>query len=105
MQIYGDILYAKTKQDNGAAPSPFSITNTANGRNTARASIFNPFGNRPQNVRYRTVQELGLRRSLYDRDSWRYTAVLDADFDLQANTTRIPFGSDTGLFYARLDQL
>ncbi len=25
LQIYGDVMYAKTKQDNGLAPSPFSI--------------------------------------------------------------------------------
>ncbi len=25
LQIYGDVMYAKTKQDNGAAPSPFTI--------------------------------------------------------------------------------
>ncbi|MFL6529615.1 MAG: TonB-dependent receptor plug domain-containing protein [Chthoniobacterales bacterium] len=105
MQIYGDVLYAKTKQDNGAAPSPFSITNTANGRNIARASIFNPFGNRLANVRYRTVQELGQRRSFYDHDYWRYTAGLNGDLNFKGNSFISHFGYDTGLVYERFDQI
>ncbi len=104
LQIYGDVLYAKTKQDNGAAPSPFSITNAGNGRNTARLSIFNPFGNRLLNVRYRLVNELGLRRSFYDHDYYRYVAGLNGDFNFKNNSIISHFGYDTGIVYERFDQ-
>ena len=104
LQIYGDIMYAKTKQDNGAAPSPFSITNAGNGRNEARASIFNPFGDRLLNVRYRLVDELGLRRSFYDHDYYRYTAGLNGDFNFKDNGFISHFGYDTGIVYERFDR-
>src|SRR4051812_49932610 len=79
LQLYGDIMYAKTKQDNGLAAAPFTLSNAFNGRTEARASIFNPFGNNLNSVAYRTVSELGLRRSFYDRDYHRYVAGINGD--------------------------
>ncbi|MGZ4984536.1 MAG: TonB-dependent receptor domain-containing protein, partial [Chthoniobacterales bacterium] len=105
LQIYGDILYAKTKQDNGLAASPFSITSAANGRNEARASLFNPFGNNLGSVRYRLVNDLGPRRSFYDHDYYRYVAGLNGDFNFKDNAFISHFGYDTGIVYERFDEL
>jgi len=99
LQLYGDIMYAKTKQDNGLAAAPFSLTNAFNGRTEARASIFNPFGNNLNSVAYRTVQELGLRRSFYDRDYHRYVAGINGDFNFQGNNFISRFGYDAGFVY------
>src|SRR3954464_1585313 len=61
LQIYGDIMYSKVKQDNGLAGAPFtlsSVTATGNvGLLEARASQFNPFGNNLTSVAYRLQQE------------------------------------------------
>ncbi len=104
LQIYGDLMYSKTKQDNGLAPAPFSITNAGNGLNEARASTFNPFGNRLGSVRYRLVQELGNRRSFYNHDYYRYVVGLNGDFNFQGNGFISRFGYDTGLVYERFDE-
>ena len=104
LQIYGDIMYSKTKQDNGLAGAPFLLSNAFNGRTEARASVFNPFGNRLSNVRYRFVQELGLRKSFYDHDYYRYVAGLNGDFNFANNSFISHFGYDTGLVYERFDE-
>ncbi|MGI8482105.1 MAG: TonB-dependent receptor domain-containing protein, partial [Chthoniobacterales bacterium] len=105
LQMYGDIIYAKTKQDNGLAPAPFSITNTANGRLVARASTFNPFGNQLGSVRYRLVQELGNRRSFFDRDQTRFVGGFNGDFNFKDNGFISHFGYDTGIVYEQFNQL
>ncbi|MGZ5552208.1 MAG: TonB-dependent receptor domain-containing protein, partial [Chthoniobacterales bacterium] len=99
-----DILYAKTKQDNGLAASPFTINTAFNGLTEARNSPFNPFGNRLTQVRYRLVQELGLRRSFFDHDYYRYVAGLNGDFNFKDNSFISHFGYDTGIVYERFDQ-
>ncbi|MEY2496995.1 MAG: iron complex outerrane recepter protein [Verrucomicrobiota bacterium] len=101
LQIYGDIMYSKVKQDNGLAGAPFSLTNAANGRTEARASIFNPFGNNLASVRYRFEDELGLRRSFYDKDYYRYVGGLNGDFNLKDNAFISHFGYDTGFLAER----
>ena len=117
LQLYGDIMYAKTKQDNGAAASPFSITSPANGLNTARASIFNPFpNNRPvtaanptgndlSSVAYRLLNDLGNRRTFFDQDSYRYVAGINGDFNIKDNAFISRFGYDSGFVYERFQQL
>ncbi len=103
LQIYGDIMYAKTKQDNGLAPSPFTLSST-NGRTEARASIFNPFGNNLNQTRYRLVNELSNRRSFFDHDYYRYEAGLKGDFNFKGNAFISHFGYDTGIVYERFDE-
>ncbi len=95
MQVYSDILYAKTKQDNGLAGSPFAVS--------GQESPYNPFGAFLNNVRYRTVRELGLRGSFYDADYYRYTAGLNGDFNFQGNSFISHLGYDTGFVYERYD--
>ncbi len=104
LQIYGDIMYSKTKQDNGLAAAPFTISNANNGRNEARASIFNPFGNQLGSVRYRLVNDLGPRRSFFDKDFYRYVAGLKGNFNFAGNAFISRFGYDTGIVYERFDQ-
>ncbi|MDQ6655998.1 MAG: TonB-dependent receptor, partial [Verrucomicrobiota bacterium] len=104
LQIYGDVMYSKTKQDNGLAPSPFTISSATNGRNEARASIFNPFGGNLASVRYRLVQELGNRRSFFDHDYYRYVAGINGDFNFKDNGFISHFGYDTGIVYERFDE-
>ncbi|MFL6589503.1 MAG: TonB-dependent receptor domain-containing protein [Chthoniobacterales bacterium] len=97
LQMYGDIMYSKTKQDNGLAASPFAV----GGQN----SPYNPFGRYLSNVRYRTVQELGLRRSFYDSDYYRYVVGFNGDFNIKDNGFISRFGYDTGFVYERFEQL
>ena len=103
LQIYGDVLYSHLTQDNGLAPAPFSITNEFNGLTETQLSPFNPFGpgtptdanptgqgaNLTQ-LRYRLVQELGNRRSFFDKDAWRYLAAVKGDFNFQDNSLHQP---------------
>jgi hypothetical protein len=63
LQLYGDIMYSKVKQDNGLVGAPFSVSTPANGLTEARNSPFNPFGNDLTSLSYRLQQELGNRRS------------------------------------------
>lgn len=105
LQLYGDIMYSKAKQDNGLAAAPFSITNDFNGRVEARASQFNPFGNDLSSVRYRLVNDLGPRRSFFDKDAWRYVAGLNGDFSFKDNGFISHFSYDVGLVYERFDEL
>jgi len=104
MQLYGDVMYSKVKQDNGLAGAPFSITSDTNGRVEARQSQFNPFGNNLNSVRYRLVQELRARRTFYDKDFYRYVAGLQGDFNIKDNGFISRFGYDTGFVYERFDQ-
>ncbi|MGI8821008.1 MAG: TonB-dependent receptor domain-containing protein [Chthoniobacterales bacterium] len=104
LQVYGDVMYSNTKQDNGLAPAPFTISSSGNGRTEARASIFNPFGNQLGSVRYRLVQELGNRRSFFDHDYWRYVGGLNGDFNLKDNGFISRFGYDTGFVYEKFNE-
>jgi iron complex outermembrane receptor protein len=101
VQMYGSIMYSKTKQDNGLAPAPFAI-----GAGVAGASPFNPFlPGRVSNLRYRLVQELGNRRSFYDYDYYRYTVGFKGDFNVKDNQFVSNWGYDAGFVYERNDQL
>ncbi len=105
LELYGDILYSKAKQDNAISPTPIALTSTTNGLSDARSSPFNPFGNALTSVRYRTVQELGDRKSFYDQDYYRYVAGINGDLDFKDNAFLSRFGYDTGLVYERADKL
>ena len=134
LQLYGDIMYSKTKQDNGLAPSPFTIplaryrnpnlgifngrdangnlngsldNSTAAQRAFIRNSIFNPFGTGAAltSLSYRLIQELGNRRSFYDQDYYRYVAGFNGDFNIKDNAFISRFGYDTGFVHERFDDL
>src|SRR5256714_2435036 len=107
LQIYGDIMYAKTKQDNGLAASPFAVPGTdfdAAGNRIA-SSPYSPFGRYLTSVAYRTVEELGLRRSFFDNDYYRYVVGFNGDFNFKDNGFISRFGYDTGFVYERYDDL
>jgi outer membrane receptor protein involved in Fe transport len=114
MEIYGDLMYSKTKQDNGLAPSPFTQTNlkastpTGNitGINIIRRSQFNPFGNTINELRYRfRPDELGNRRDFFDVDYYRYVAGVNGNFNFKDNGFISRFGYDTGFVYERYSSL
>ena len=110
VQIYGDLMYSKTKQDNGLAPSPFTQQNlksaTVSGITLIRRSRFNPFGPRIQELRYRfRPEELGNRRSFFDADYWRYVAGVNGDINIKDNGLISHFGYDTGFVFERYDRL
>jgi iron complex outermembrane receptor protein len=107
LQLYGDIMYSKTKQDNGLAGSPFAVPGTVVDPVLGRiaSSPFSPFGRFLTNIRYRTVRELGLRRSFFDTDYYRYVAAINGDFNIKDNGFISRFGYDTGFVYERYDQL
>jgi iron complex outermembrane receptor protein len=105
LQLYGDVMYSHTKQDNALAGSPFAITSAGNGRNEARASHFNPFGNSLGSVRYRTEDELGNRRSFYDHDYHRYVAGVNGEFNFKDNGFISRFGYDSGFVYETFSEL
>jgi iron complex outermembrane receptor protein len=132
LQLYGDVLYAKTRQNNGLAPALFAIpapryANAAlgifNGRDASgrlngspdnsndaqlaiiRNSPFNPFGNDLTELRYRFVQELNNRRDFFDYDFYRYGAGIKGDFTLTGNNFLSYLGYDAGAVYERADYL
>jgi iron complex outermembrane receptor protein len=113
MQLYGDLMYSKSKQDNGLAAAPFTYSSAGNGDLAAiRNSPFNPVGIDPNtganallSLRYRLVNDLGPRRSFFDRDWWRYVAGINGDFNFKDNSFISRFGYDTGFVYERFDEL
>ena len=135
LQIYGDIMYSKQKQDNGLAPSPFTIplarygnasvrppgfestgivggpspaqqaSSIAGQRAVIRNSPFNPFGNDLLTLRYRLVQELGNRRSFFDFDYYRYVAGANGNFTFTDNNAISFLGYDSGVLYEENRQL
>src|SRR5439155_16886295 len=110
LQLYGDIMYTKSKQDNGLAGTPFAITSVnptgpGSGLTQARASQFNPFGNDLSSVRYRLQQELGNRRSFFDKDNYRYVIGVNGNFNFKDNAFISQFGYDSGFVYERFDEL
>ena len=101
LQLYGDMMYSKTKQDNGLAPSPFVLSGSE-----ARQSPFNPFpGNTLTELRYRTVQELNNRRSFFDHDYYRYVIGANGELKFNDNDFISYFGYDAGFVYERFDEL
>lgn len=108
MVAYADALYSKTKQDNGLAPAPFSLS-----RAEILASPYNPFTavgpanspNRITSLSYRLSDELGLRKSFYDYDYWRYTFGLRGEFTFKNNPFLDFLRYDGGFVYERTDQL
>ncbi len=98
MQIYGDILYSHLTQDNGLAAAPFALT-PGGGLEESIASPFNPFGDTLTQVRYRLVNDLGPRRSFFDKDDTRYEAGVKGDFNFQDNSFISHFGYDSGFVY------
>jgi iron complex outermembrane receptor protein len=103
LQLYGDLMYSKVKQDNAQASAPFTLSSATNGRTEARASQFNPFGNNLTSVSYRLQQELGNRESFFDKDYFRYVAGVNGDFNIKDNSFISRFGYDSGFVYERLD--
>ncbi|MDQ2947955.1 MAG: TonB-dependent receptor, partial [Acidobacteriota bacterium] len=97
-------MYSNTKQDNGLAPAPFTISSSGNGRDEARASLFNPFGNQLGSVRYRLVQELNNRRTFFDHDYWRYVGAIKGDFNFKDNGFISHLGYDVGILYEKFDE-
>ena len=117
LQLSGDVMYTHQTQDNGLAPSPFSITSVASGLTQARTSPFNPFpntvsaagvvtpGGTLSSIRYRLVNELGNRRTFFEQDYWRYVGAINGDFNFKDNGFISHFGYDSGFVYERFDQL
>jgi iron complex outermembrane recepter protein len=104
LQLYGDVMYSHTKQDNALAGAPFAITAASNGLTEARASIFNPAGNFLTSIRYRTQQELGDRKSFFDHDYQRYVAGINGDFNIKDNSFISRFGYDSGFVYEHFQE-
>ena len=106
LQLYGDILYSHLTQDNGLAAAPFAITNAFNGLTEVNASPFNPFpdGSVTQ-LRYRLANDLGPRRSFFDKDAWRYVAAVKGDFNFTDNSFISHFGYDSGFVYERFNEV
>ena len=103
LQLYGDIMYSKVKQDNGLAGSPFTMNAASNGLTEARNSPFNPFGNNLTSLAYRLQQELANRRSFYDKDYYRYVVGIDGNFNIKDNGFIDRWGYDSGYVYERLN--
>ncbi|MEY2506930.1 MAG: iron complex outerrane recepter protein [Verrucomicrobiota bacterium] len=103
LQLYGDIMYSKVKQDNGLAGAPFTLSTAGNGRTEARNSPFNPFGDNLNSVAYRLQQELRNRRTFFDKDYYRYVAGINGDFNFADNNFISRFGYDSGFVYERLN--
>lgn len=101
LQIYGDVMYSKTKQDNALAGAPFAVPGTVDLSPTVRvaSSPYSPFGRYLSNIRYRFQQDLGNRESFFDSDFYRYVVGLNGDFTFKDNAFISRFGYDTGFLY------
>jgi iron complex outermembrane receptor protein len=119
LQVYGDMMYTHERQNNGLAGAPFNT-----GTDVARSSPYNPFGidnsgssdpNAPDfnpnkgqnaltNVSYRLQQELGDRKSTFDRDYWRWVIAVKGDFDFADNSFISHAGYDSGFVYERFEE-
>ena len=100
-------------QPGAPALGPIDAANSgARQRAIIQNSPFNPFAGRNgttaagslQTLRYRTVTELGLRRSFFDHDYFRYVGGLNGDFNFKDNGFISHFGYDTGFVYERYDE-
>jgi iron complex outermembrane recepter protein len=132
LQLYGDFIHSKTKQDNGLAPAPFALSTFE-----ANSSPFNPFlnpipdeatdptpardenpfkagvqkgnettlDNQLRGTSYRLVQELGNRRSFFDFDFYRYVVGINGSFNIKDNDFINQLGYDTGFLYERQDNI
>ena len=119
LQIYGDIMYSKLKQDNGLAGTPFGLP-----ASTVRASPYNPFGVDPDSrqsvtnptgnptgtnalsaLSYRAHRELGLRKQFFDTDQHRYVIGFNGDFNFKDNGFISRLGYDTGFVYEDYDNV
>ena len=106
LQLYGDLLFSKTKQDNAISPTPIVFSSTANGLGDVRGSPFNPFpGSTLTSLSYRTVEELGDRKSDYDQEYYRYVIGSNGDFEWKDNSVVSRFGYDTGFVYEHSHEL
>ncbi len=111
LQLYGDVMYSHTKQDNALAGSPFAVPGTVAETNPATAIVaqnhspFSPFGAFLSNIRYRLQQELGNRKSFFDSDYFRYVVGVNGDFNFKDNGFISRFGYDSGFVYEEFQQL
>ncbi len=105
LQIYGDVMYSKTKQDNALAGAPFAVPGTVAETDpttpitSVAASPYSPFGAYLTNILYRFQQDLGNRESFFDSDFHRYVIGLNGDFSFKDNAFISRFGYDTGFLY------
>ena len=115
LQIYGDIMYSKTKQDNALAGAPFAVPGTVDIDDPAdpdptvlirvASSPYSPFGRYLSNILYRFQQDLGNRESFFDTDFYRYVIGLNGDFTFKDNAFISRLGYDTGFLYERVEAL
>ena len=111
LQLYGDIMYSHTKQDNALAGAPFAVpgtiaeTNPATTIVTQNHSPYSPFGSFLNSVAYRVQQELGNRKSFYDSDYHRYVIGVNGDFNFKDNGFISRFGYDSGFVYETYQQV
>ncbi len=118
---YANVLYSHLTQDNGLAGAPFAInafTGSVAFPNDfvpgngvmegdlplVQQSQFNPFGNNVTEIRYRLQQDLGNRRSFFEKDAWHYIGGIKGDFNFTDNAFISHFGYDTGFVYDRFDE-
>jgi iron complex outermembrane recepter protein len=106
LQVYGDMLYTHVRQTNGLAGSPFTLFADDVGSEgiPVVTSPFNPFGADLNSVRYRLQQELGNRRSTFDKDWWRWVIGVKGDLDFADNSFISHFGYDAGFVYERFEE-
>jgi iron complex outermembrane receptor protein len=114
LQVYGDVFYGHSKQDNGLAPSPFSLGLAVSNRSPFNPFFTGPVGGAPtatntddqlRSIAYRLVNELGNRRSFYDLEYFRYVVGFNGNFDIKDSQFISNFGYDTGLVYETSDQI
>ena len=112
LQLYGDIMYSHTKQDNAIAGAPFAVPGTIAETNPATAIVaqnhspYSPFGAFLSNIRYRLQQELGNRKSFFDSDYHRYVIGVNGDFNfIKDNGFISRFGYDSGFVYETYQQV
>ncbi|HEY2800285.1 MAG TPA: TonB-dependent receptor [Chthoniobacterales bacterium] len=124
VELYGNVMFSHLTQDNGLAGAPFAINQFTGSTRFPKSfdadgnpdpttgdlilvqnNQFNPFGGDVTEVRYRLQQELGNRRSFFEKNAWHYIAGVRGDLNFKDNAFISHFGYDSGFVYDRFDEV
>lgn len=104
MKLQADVLYSRTRQDNGLAAAPTSF-----GRSASLTSPYDPFarglGSGPllTGVGYRFTRELGNRTTVFETDSLRSSVSLSGDWANRGSIIQ-SVSYDAGVVWENVDR-
>ena len=106
LQIYGDIMYSKSKQDNGLAAAPFASEQRLQRADRSACLDLQSVRQQPElgSLPHPSRNLATAVRSTIS-DYHRYVIGLNGDFNIKDNGFISRFGYDTGFLYEDFDQV